>query len=332
MANKRPTMNDVAKLAGVTQATVSYVINHSANISEEVKERVYDAIDQLNYRPNYNARALKMQQSNIVGIILPDIVNQYYSQMVEYLEDLLIKKNYHAMVYTSLYNPDYERELIQRLLSLDVHSIIVLYQFTNPENWSLLKRSGKTVIALEGGSYCSQIGIPNLRTDSYSGGYMATKHLLDLGARRIAFIHQTAVNESLHYRSMGYVQAMKDADLYQPTDIYYIDNAKNRYSEWERVGNLISEIKYDGIVATSDLIAIGIIRQLLSHGIKVPDDLHLVGYDNVPLASYFIPSITTIAQPLEEICNCLVNLLFSAEDERTALETVFMPKLIIRET
>ena len=100
----------------------------------------------------------------------------------------------------------------------------------------------------------------------------------------------------------------------------------------ELVGNLLSEIKYDGIVATSDLIAIGIIRQLLSHGIKVPDDLHLVGYDNVPLASYFIPSITTIAQPLDEICNCLVNLLFSAEDERTALETVFMPKLIIRET
>ena len=239
MTKKRPTMNDVARLAGVTQATVSYVINNSANISDEVKERVNSAIEQLNYRPNYNARALKMCQSNIIGIILPDIVNQYYSRMVEYLEDLLIKENHHTMVYTTLYNPAYEKELIQRLLSLDVRGIIVLYQLSDFENWNILKRSGKDIIALEGGVYCSQIGIPNVKTDSFTGGYIATKHLLDLGLKRIAFIHQTAVNESLHDRFAGYTQAMNDAGLYQPADIYYIENTNDRYLEWEKVGNQI---------------------------------------------------------------------------------------------
>ncbi|OON85975.1 hypothetical protein BXO88_10130 [Oribacterium sp. C9] len=332
MAPKRATMNDVAKLAGVTQATVSYVINNSANISDEVKERVYEAIKQLNYSPNFNARALKTRTSSIVGIILPDIVNQYYSRMVEYLEILLSKKNLHTMVYTTSYNPEFEQEIIQRLLSVDVCGIIVLYQFSNPENWNILKHSGKTIIALEGGAHCSEIGIMNVRTNSFAGEYMATKFLLDEGAKRIAFIHQTAVNESLQDRLMGYTQAMKDAELFQPMDIHYINNNADFYQELKKVGEVLCKTPVDGIVSTSDLIAIGIIRQLSLHGIRVPDDVRIVGYDNVPFASFFIPALTTIAQPMEEICNRIIELLFSDDEQISQNNNAFEPKLIIRET
>lgn len=332
MSKKRATMNDVAKLAGVTQATVSYVINNSANVSDEVKARVYDAIKKLDYRPNYIARALKTSNSDIIGIILPDIVNQYYSRMVEHLESLVIESGHHTMVYTTSYNPDYEKDIIMRLLSYDVQAIIVLYQLSDAANWEILKLSGKPIIALEGGSYCSQIGIPNMHTDSFYGGYTATMHLLDTGAKRIAFIHQTAVNESLHDRFLGYSQAMKDAGLYHAEDIYYIENTANRYREYEKVGSLLADKPYDGIVATSDLIAVGLIRQLKIHGKNVPEDVRIVGYDNVPFADLCIPSLTTISQPIEEICEGIIGLLFSPDGEKPSVDMKFKPELVIRES
>ena len=95
---------------------------------------------------------------------------------------------------------------------------------------------------------------------------------------------------------------------------------------------LISEIPYDGVVTTSDLIAIGMIRQLQINGKKVPENIRVVGYDNVPLASFFIPALTTIAQPLEDICNRIVEMIFSDKDDLTKLETTFTPELIVRET
>ena len=332
MNNKRSTMKDVAKLAGVTQATVSYVINNSANISEEVRTRVYDAIRELNYTPNYNARALKTSSSDIIGIILPDIVNQYYSQMAEYLENLLIQTNHHTMIYTTSYNPQYEKDIIQRLLSYDVQGIIVLYQLVDNANWNILKLSGKTIIALEGGSYCCQAGIPCIHTDGFSGGYMATKYLLDKGAQKIALIQQTAANEELYDRFLGYAQAMKDAELYRSDDVYYIDITSNRYDEYERIGYELIQQPYDAVVTVSDLIAVGIIRQLITHGKRVPEDIRVVGYDNVPLARLFIPALTTIARPLEDICKRIIQMMFSADAHSASSRIVFKPRLRVRES
>ena len=332
MSKKRSTMNDVAKLAGVTQATVSYVINNTANISDEVKARVYDAIKKLDYSPNYNARALKTNQSNIIGILLPDIVNQYYSRMVEYLESLLIQSNYHTMVYTTSYNPEYEKDIIQRLLSFDVQGIIVLYQLTNPANWNILKYSGKFIVALEGGNYCTQVGIPNIHTDNFSGEYMATKYLLDQGARKIAFIHQTAVNEALHNRFLGYAQAMNEAGCFCSEDIYYLENTADRYQEFKRIGDQLAVIPYDAIISTSDLIAIGLIRQLMIHGKNIPEDVRIVGYDNIPFAELFVPSLTTIAQPLEDICRQIVQVLLSSDHEDLSAVPALASRLIIRES
>lgn len=332
MSSKRSTMNDVAKLAGVTQATVSYVINDSANISDEVKKRVFAAIEKLNYSPNYNARALKTTSSNIIGIILPDIVNQYYSRMVEVLEELLVKSNHHTMICTTSYNPDYEKDVIQRLLSYDVQAIITLYQLTDPSNWNILKQSNKSIIALGGGSYCSNIGIPCINIDNYQGGYMATQYLLNKGHKRIAYVHQTAHNESLHSRFLGYTDAMRDANLYNPNDIFYIESANNKYEEGEKIGSQLSELAYDAIFASSDLIAVGIIRQLANHGKKIPDDVSIVGYDNVPLAELIIPSLTTVMQPTEDACRRMVEYLFPDDDNKSDEWPTLQPYMIIRES
>ncbi|MCF0146555.1 MAG: LacI family DNA-binding transcriptional regulator [Eubacterium sp.] len=332
MSKKRTTMKDIARLAGVTQATVSYVINGTANISDEVKERVNKAIEQLDYRPNYNARALKTNTSNVIGIILPDIVNQYYSRMAKYLESLLVKSNHHTMIYTTSYDPDREEEIIKRLLSYDVHGIIVLYQLINPQNWDILKRSGKEIVSLEGGTYCSQLGIPNLHTDGFSGEYAAAKYLLDKGVKRIAFIHQTAINDTLQNRFLGYVKAMQESGLFNPQDVFYLENTADFYSECKRIGAQIAAQPYDGILSTSDSIAISLIRQLLINGKKVPDDVRIIGFDNVPLAEQFIPSLTTVSQPSEEICRQIISILFHDPESGEPDPSLIKPQLIIRES
>lgn len=330
MRKDTPTMKDVARLAGVSQPTVSYVINGSASISQEVKDRVNSAIRQLNYKLNYNAKALKTNNSEIVGIIIPDVVNQYYARLLQILEEDLHNKNYQLIIYSTSYNSAIEESSIRSLISYNVHAIITLYQFTNAKCWDLLKDYGKPAVAIEGGSYCAKLGIPCVNVDSHLGGYMATRHLLGLGRRRIAYVHQNSDIDVLQERRSGYIEAMKTAGLFHEEDIFTTKNPNDKWNEGKNLGKLLARLPYDGIITCSDLIAVGVIRELQRAGKKVPEDVSVIGYDDVPIAELFIPALTTVAQPLEEICALAIKSIFDAGD-KTALPTL-QPQLIKRDT
>ena len=330
MRKDTPTMKDVARLAGVSQPTVSYVINGSASISQEVKDRVNNAIQALNYKPNYNAKALKTNTSKIVGIIIPDVVNQYYARLLQILEEDLQAKRYHLIIYSTSYDGTIEETSVRSLMSYNVHAIITLYQFTNPKCWDLLKDYGKPAVAIEGGQYCTKLGIPCINVDSHLGGYMATRHLLGLGRRRIAYVHQNSDIDALQERRNGYIEAMRAAGLFREEDIFTTKNPNDKWNEGKNLGKRLAQLPYDGIITCSDLIAVGVIRELLHAGKKVPDDVSVVGYDDVPIAELFIPALTTIAQPLEEICALAIKTIFDAS-ARDVLPTL-QPQLIKRES
>ena len=333
MSKDNPTMKDVARLAGVSQPTVSYVINGSASISKEVRERVNEAIRQLNYKPNYYAKALKTNSSEIVGIIIPDIINQYYARLLQLLEEDLHAKNYQVIIYSTSYNGKIEETSVRQLLAYNVHAIIALYQFTNKKCWDLLKAFSKPVVAIEGGSYCASLGIPCINADSRLGGYMATRHLLGMGRKRIAYIHQNSDIEALQERCEGYMEAMKAAGLFQPTDIFVTKNPNDKWNEGKMLGKKLALHPYDGIIACSDLIAVGIIKELQRAGKQVPDQVAVIGYDDVPIAELFIPALTTIAQPLEEICAIAIEIIFSPADRGAGIPIpTLQPKLIKRES
>lgn len=333
MSHEKPTMKDVARLAGVSQPTVSYVINGSASISNEVKARVNDAIKQLNYKPNYFAKALKTNSSEIVGIIIPDILNQYYARLLQLLEEDLHAKNYQVIIYSTAYNGKIEETSVRQLLSYNVHAIIALYQFTNKKCWDLLKGFNHPVVAIEGGAYCASLGIPCINVDSHLGGYMATRHLLSLGKKRIAYIQQNSDIEVLEERCDGYIEAMKAAGLYQPTDIFVTKNPNDKWNEGKILGKKLALHPYDGIIASSDLIAVGIIKELQRSGKQVPEEVAVIGYDDVPIAELFIPALTTVAQPLEEICALAMEIIFNSENRSDLMHTpMLQPKLVKRES
>lgn len=333
MQNSRPTMKDVAKLAGVSQPAVSYVINGTGNVSEAVRERVNKAIETLNYQPNYLAKALKTQTSNLIGIIVPDIINQYYSRLLQIMEEELRKKHFEIIICSTSYDPAQERSSILHLISFNVYGIVCLYQLMDKACWDLLKSYHKPTVAIEGGSYCASVGIPSINVDSHLGGYMATRHLLGLGRKRIAYIHQNSDNEALEQRMGGYIEAMKSAGLYRAENIFITQTPNNKWAEGTVLGKRLAIMPFDGIITSSDIIAVGIIRELLSFGRDVPNDVAVVGYDNVTISELFIPALTTIAQPVNEMCALAVNTLLtiSGNSAPSAIPTL-QPILIRRDS
>lgn len=330
MSSKRPTMKDVAKLAGVTQPTVSYVINGTANISDEVKEKVYQAIKELNYKPNYYARALKTNKTNMIGIVIPDISNQYYSRMVNLVETLLKDKNYTVVIHSTNYDKDLEEKSIKQLISYNVEGMIIMYQLGNKKCWKQLKESGKSVVILEGGKHC--LDIPCINIDNHLGGYMATKYLLDKGLKNIVYVGQNSHIEALSERYEGYKEAMQEANLFHQDNIYLTSGPGDKWKEGRIIGQKLTSSNIDGIVVSSDIIAVGIIKALLINNEKVPDDISIIGYDDIPLAALFVPALTTIAQPTEDMCNIAIQILLNDDTSSYTNIPLLKPKLIKRET
>lgn len=331
MAEKKTTMKDVARLAGVTQPTVSYVLNGTASISEEVRERVLKAVETLNYRPNYNAVALKTRRTNEIGIIIPDITNTYYSSMVSMLERELTKMGYLGFFGSTGYQKKTEREILDRFLYHNVDAFIIAYQLGDPECWKMLKNSGKKAITIEAGK--AGEGFPGIEMDNHFGAYNAVKRLYEEGRRHIVYISQTYGIEALILREQGYIDAVKDFGVQKEPVILSTDITEGKWKAGTQIGEQLADAKeIDGILVSSDEIAVGLIKTLMSSGINIPGDISVIGYDNIPLAELYIPGLTTVAQPIEEVCVKAGEMIGKLMRGESAESLVLRPELIVRET
>lgn len=330
MNKKKPTMRDVANLAGVTQPTVSYVINGTANISKEVKVKVCKAIKELNYHPNYYARVLKTNKTNIVGIVIPDITNEYYSKIVQIIDNKLSADDYTVIISSTNYDSQNEFKSIHELINYNAEFILVTYQLNNTLCWNILKESKKKVVVLEGGKHCG--GLPCINTDNFYGGYTATKFLLDIGKKRISYVSQKSNIEALLERCKGYIQAMKEQNLYDKNLIFLTKCPKDKWNEGKELGKKLLKEDIDGVVVSSDIIAVGIIKTLITNNIDIPKDIAIVGYDDIPLAELFLPSLSTISQPIESMCLMAIDWIQKDSNELLGKNIVLKPKLIVRET
>lgn len=330
MKKRQPTMKDVAKLAGVTQPTVSYVINGTANVSPEVKERVYKAIDELHYKPNFNAIALKTQKSHVIGIIVPDIANSYYSLMASLLEKGLTKAGYTVLLNSTGYKIKVENQIVKQLLLHNVEAVIVTYQFSNPDCWKLLKDSEKKVVTIEAGKDAESF--LQIEADNYSGAYEATEYLIRQGRKKIAYIGQNSNMDALSLREAGYLAALKKAGSQDKPVIYRTSGPDKKWEEGSKIGQELIHSDIDGLLVSSDEIAIGILKVLLSSGKKIPDDVSVIGYDDIPIARLFIPELTTVAQPVYEICEYAIDMLLDSLNGIMHEPVVLKQHLINRQT
>lgn len=298
------TIVDVAKLAGVTPTTVSRVINNRGYISEKTKNKVHEAMEQLGYQPNEIARSLTKQKSNTIGIIVPHISHPYFAKLISNLENEAAKKDYKIILCNSKEKAEKEKQYLDMCKSNRVAGIILCSG--NVES-NKINTGDIPVVLLERNFEEGKLGI---QCDNYQGGKLVTEHLIECGCKKV-----------LHFS--GVIDEEMPADNREKAFIdtciknsvkYYIKkfdiNTYNQMDYYEAIKDTITEIKeIDGIFASSDLIAAQVIQVCNELNIRIPQDIKLVGFDDVEISKLTTPTITTIHQPIKEMAKLAVELI-----------------------
>lgn len=331
------TLRDIAQEAGVSAVTVSNVINgkHS-RVSKSTIEKVNKLIEKYNYIPNASARSLVRKSSKIIGVIIPDVsdnsnilTSPYNAQIVGVLERLIRQKGYYLM-FRCASNNDEIRTTLQ-MWNVDG---AIISGISNELIDYLDTTVNIPIVYLD--SYYNNEHIMNVGSDDYKGGYLATKHLIEQGHRNIGFAApQIEVDEGvIRERYHGYLDALNDYKIVFEKD-YIFTNCKS-YEDGCSLGEVIAHItpSLTGLVVTADIIGIGVIEGARSAGLSVPDDLSIIGYDNLPICNYCHPKLTTIAQDINEKAELAANLLIRSieKGKRNPVNQTSDVTLITRES
>jgi LacI family transcriptional regulator len=337
--NKPPTMNDVAKVAGVTQATVSYVLNNSGDISEPVKKRVMEAAEQLGYIRNNVARNLKLRRSNTVGIIVPDVTNSYYSEIIKYTEKIIREQGQFTFICITMHKPELEDWYITSLIEQKVAGVVVCYGLANEKLLKKFVTYNVPFVVVDDDLQVEQIEAPCVLVNNIKGSFLAVQQFVSLGMSKIAFCSESTYNHALKDRYEGFLLAIKEFGLQKHLQHVYIANEDFDQNDKIVLGYMAAEeilanSKPEGIFATNDEMAIGVMKKLRECNIRIPQDIAVIGYDNVPLSSIISPSLTTINQPVMTMCiqgtNMLRDLIAGKESARRRI--MLEPSIIVRES
>lgn len=341
MKGSRVDMDTIARQVGVSKTTVYRALHNTGRIHPSTREQVLRVAQELGYRPNLLARSLRMQRTSTLGLVVVGLAGWFYSHILEGVDSVAQANEYSVLIACSGGFPDKERNIVQTLLDKRVDGLIVA-PADPEENRELYEE----LLALQTPIVFIDRYIPGLLTDFVAtenelGGYLATKHLLTLGRRRIAFVTTSSRERratSVIGRFAGYQQALAEYGVSETTELgpglpdvvpeeEHAYNAVNRY--------LADGGKLDGVFAVNDDIAYGAIRALQAHGLRVPEDVSVVGFDNQDTSAFIFPPLTTVAQPMREIGQRAASLLLDRilkKDSSAPQQMLLAPKLIVRQS
>ena len=284
------TIRDVARQAGTSTATVSHVLNSTGRVTGETRRRVLAAVKELKYYPNLHARNLALHTSRTLGIIVSDIENPFFPAVVRAFEIRARHRGYEVIVSDTNYNPRLMKRATERMLEHKVRAVAIMTSEMSPK---LIQEITERKIPV---AYFD-FGVPRERTstvkmDYQSGIRQAVGHLYEFGHRRIAFVSGRSAFRNIMARQVAYVECMRSLGL-EPGPIV---RGNQRLDGGLSAGLAIARTKPrpTAVIAMNDLTAIGAIKALHQEGLRVPQDISVVGFDRTPLAEYFIPSLTTV--------------------------------------
>ena len=324
-------IHDVAKRANVSIATVSRVLNASEHkVSPETAKKVRQAIKELDYRPNALARALQMKKTMTIGVIIPDISNHYYAEIVRGIQDIADQEGYNIILQNTDRNQDRIVKSIYLLREKIVDGIIfsggTIHGY---EPLSALKELRDRVVVI--GRH--DVNFPAIMVDNISGASLAVQHLIDLGHIRIGFIGWSDQSTTAEDRLSGYKSALAQNSCRFEESLIR-KGTLTPESGYKEAKVLLSQKKRPtAIFAGNDQMAFGVIYAAVEMGLRVPEDLGVIGFDNIPLSSYFVPSLSTIEIPMFTLgtnsMKTLVSLISNNKYERIQLHRT---SLIIRKS
>lgn len=326
------TIRDVARRAGVSIKTVSRVLNNSPLVSEETRTRVMSAIDALDFHPNAAARALVLRKSKTIGLVIADITNPFFPEVVRGVEDVANQHNYNVILCNTDENPEKERCYINLLREKQGDGIILAGSRVGPEEIIALGKKGVHVVVINRDIRHPRVGVVAVANEER--GYEAVSHLVKIGHTRIAYISGSPVSSSNAERLEGYKRALHDNGI-PPDGSLVVQADPTREGGSEAMSILLGcSPRPTAVFAYNDLQAIGAIDAIKEKGLSVPFDIAVVGFDDIQLASFTTPPLTTFRMPKYEMGQRAAEMLIGMINSRVVRESrvVVDPQLIVRES
>ncbi|MGI8313736.1 LacI family DNA-binding transcriptional regulator [Halobacillus mangrovi] len=291
------TISDVAKRSGLSKSTVSRVINNHPYISKEKRELVQKAMDELGYYPNPSARRLRGQLKSTMGVIVPRIVNPFFSYLVDAIEQTAYQNNYQLLIFQSNENKEKELSFLNLLKTRQVDGIIMTSVENNFEVIEPYTKYGPILFCNE---YLTNTSVPKVKLDQSIGSYTGMKHLIDRGHTKIGYCTGGLFAEDGKDkdRNQGYQKALDEAGIPVNTNWIFINQHTIEDGKEVMKQILSMDDRPTAIFTGSDEIAAGVMIEAKEQGLTVPDDIAIVGFDDQPIAEMLDPKLTTIRQPI----------------------------------
>lgn len=300
------TITDIAREAGVSVGTVSHYLNGSANVTAHTAEAVQEAIERLDYQPNVNARSLRANATHTFGLVLPNIINPFYAEVAASIGDQASERGYELLLCSSGEDPEREDLHLRTLHQRRVDGALVVATGNSPFQQSPRPLPFPCIFVDRAAP-----GRPSVTTDNRLGGRLAMQHLLSLGHRDIALIIGDEHVPNIQDRLAGAYEALDEHGVeIAPTRVIRgsqsIDTGREAHRLWAM------DRPPTAVFATNDIVALGVWQSCLADGVRLPDDVSLIGFDDIHWASLTVPPLTTIRQDVPEMAAAALELLLAA--------------------
>jgi LacI family transcriptional regulator len=335
--NKRITIADVAQAAGVSSQTVSRAINDKGEISPETRERILGIARQLGFRPSNIARSLVRQLTTTIGIVIPDITNPFFSEIVRGVEDAARAHAYNVFLCNTDEAPERELSALDSLLDKQVDGVILCSPRLEEDELLARLEEIPYAVLINRPAAETLAHVRSLSFDDRAGACLAVGHLLERGHRRIGFLAGPRRSRSALQRLAGYRDCLASArGRGTPAPGEWVLHCEPDLAGGERACRelLSAQPELTALLCYNDLVAIGAIHAALDSGRRIPEDLSIIGFDDIPLASYVRPPLTTLRTPKREVGAAAMQALVDLMEGQTqaGLPSNFPPELILRST
>ncbi|CAK1695500.1 substrate-binding domain-containing protein [Vibrio crassostreae] len=325
------TIKDVAKEAGVSIATTSRVINNAPHTSETAITAVKAAMEKLGYRPNANARALVSKSSNAIGVLVNDVSAPFFGSMIKAIDTVASEQEKQLLIGSGYHDATKERNAINLLINSRCESLVVHSKGISDEELVKLANEVPGLVLIN--RIVPDIENRCIALDNRRGSYIATEYLIKNGHKHIGYICSSHNIEDAHDRLAGYLDALKDNGI-EPSDEYIEYGEPDELGGEQAMVNLMAKNTDITAIATyNDYMAAGCLALLQENGIRIPEDMSVIGFDDGHIARFIYPRLTTIRYPIQVMANQAVKLslqLASDEPKEQSEHKLFMPILVRR--
>ncbi|MBH8605474.1 LacI family DNA-binding transcriptional regulator [Thermoactinomyces sp. CICC 10522] len=326
------TINEIARLAGVSRSTVSRVISGHTNVKPETRKLVEEVIRKSNYRPNPIAQGLVKGSLKMIGLLIGDIRNPFYAEIARGVEDVAHKSGYMVVFFNSDYDIDRELFYLQAAQQFSFSGLVLMSVLDTQELVPVLKNIKCPIVMLN--RYIRSLETDVVLVDNFQGGYLAAKHLIELGHTRIAHLAGPSLSTASRERIAGFKQALREYGIkINERDIVQGDLRLESGCQFARRW-LSQSNRPTGIFVANDIMALGVMDEFQKQGVNIPNDVSIVGYDDLPYAGVKQIGLTTIRQPHYQMGAMAMSFLIERirNTETFTQRMTFMPELVVRST